>query len=48
MRERAVRRVLVCDTDRQLVGIISLGDLAVRHDPRFGARRDQRRQARND
>jgi CBS domain-containing protein len=33
MRERAVRRILVCDSDRQLVGIISLGDLAVRHDP---------------
>jgi CBS domain-containing protein len=33
MRERAVRRVLVCDADRQLVGIISLGDLAVRYDP---------------
>ncbi|MEV7228385.1 MULTISPECIES: CBS domain-containing protein [Polymorphospora] len=33
MRERAVRRVLVCDLDRQLVGIVSLGDLAVRFDP---------------
>jgi len=33
MRERAVRRILVCDTDRQLVGIVSLGDLAVRLDP---------------
>lgn len=33
MRERSVRRILVCDADRQLVGIISLGDLAVRHDP---------------
>ena len=33
MRERAVRRVLVCDADRQLVGIISLGDLAMRLDP---------------
>ena len=33
MRDRAVRRLLVCDTDRQLVGIVSLGDLAVRMDP---------------
>lgn len=33
MRERGVRRVLVCDADRQLVGIISLGDLAMRLDP---------------
>jgi CBS domain-containing protein len=33
MRERAVRRILVCDADRQLVGIVSLGDLAVRYDP---------------
>jgi CBS domain-containing protein len=33
MRERAVRRVLVCDADRQLVGIVSLGDLAMRMDP---------------
>ncbi|AVT30974.1 MULTISPECIES: CBS domain-containing protein [unclassified Plantactinospora] len=33
MRERAVRRILVCDSDRQLVGIVSLGDLAVRLDP---------------
>lgn len=33
MRERGVRRVLVCDGDRQLVGIISLGDLAMRLDP---------------
>lgn len=32
MRERAVRRVLVCDADRQLVGIVSLGDLAMRYD----------------
>ncbi|MEJ3742321.1 CBS domain-containing protein [Actinomycetes bacterium KLBMP 9797] len=28
MRERSVRRLLVCDADRQLVGIVSLGDLA--------------------
>jgi CBS domain-containing protein len=33
MRERAVRRVLVCDADRKLVGIISLGDLAMQLDP---------------
>ena len=28
MRERAVRRLLVCDADHQLVGIVTLGDLA--------------------
>lgn len=33
MRERSVRRVLVCDSDRQIVGIVSLGDLALRLDP---------------
>lgn len=33
MRDRAVRRLLVCDPQRQLVGIVSLGDLAVRMDP---------------
>lgn len=33
MRERCVRRVLVCDNDRKLVGIVSLGDLATRFDP---------------
>lgn len=33
MRERSVRRILVCDADRQLVGIVSLGDLAVHLDP---------------
>ncbi|MEV4753944.1 CBS domain-containing protein [Micromonospora sp. NPDC049559] len=33
MRERGVRRVLVCDADRNLVGIVSLGDLAVRAEP---------------
>lgn len=33
MRERAVRRILVCDSDRELVGIVSLGDLAMRLDP---------------
>jgi CBS domain-containing protein len=29
MRERAVRRLLVCDADRNLVGIVSLSDLAL-------------------
>jgi CBS domain-containing protein len=29
MRERGVRRLLVCDADRNLVGIVSLSDLAV-------------------
>jgi CBS domain-containing protein len=33
MRERGVRRILVCDADRQLVGIVSLGDLAMQLDP---------------
>lgn len=33
MRERNIRRVLVCDNDRKLVGIISLGDLAMQLDP---------------
>ncbi len=33
MRQQAVRRLLVCDNDRRLVGIVSLGDLAVRMDP---------------
>jgi CBS domain-containing protein len=33
MRERAVRRLLVCDQDRQLVGVVSLGDLATVMDP---------------
>jgi CBS domain-containing protein len=33
MRDRGVRRVLVCDSDRKLVGIVSLGDLAMRMDP---------------
>ncbi|MER7460509.1 CBS domain-containing protein [Micromonospora sp. NPDC126480] len=33
MRERGVRRVLVCDSDRKLVGIVSLGDLAMQLDP---------------
>jgi CBS domain-containing protein len=29
MRDRGVRRLLVCDADRNLVGIISLSDLAL-------------------
>jgi CBS domain-containing protein len=29
MRERGIRRLLVCDADRKLVGIISLSDLAL-------------------
>jgi CBS domain-containing protein len=29
MRERGVRRLLVCDADRNLVGIVSLSDLAL-------------------
>lgn len=33
MRERAVRRLLVCDNDRRLVGVVSIGDLAVQMDP---------------
>jgi CBS domain-containing protein len=33
MRERAIRRLLVCDDDRRLVGIVTLGDLAVMADP---------------
>jgi CBS domain-containing protein len=32
MRDRAVRRLLVCDRDRQLVGILSIGDLALEMD----------------
>jgi CBS domain-containing protein len=33
MRERAVRRVLVLDDERGLVGILSIGDLAAQIDP---------------
>jgi CBS domain-containing protein len=33
MRERNIRRVLVCDHERKLVGIVSLGDLAMQLDP---------------
>jgi CBS domain-containing protein len=29
MRERGVRRLLVCDADRKVVGIISLSDIAI-------------------
>ena len=33
MRDRAVRRILVLDDERGLVGIMSIGDLAVEIDP---------------
>jgi CBS domain-containing protein len=33
MRDHAVRRVLVCEDDRSLVGIVSIGDLAEEIDP---------------
>ncbi|SCE71024.1 CBS domain-containing protein [Micromonospora haikouensis] len=33
MRERGIRRILVCDGERRLVGIVSLGDLAMQLDP---------------
>jgi CBS domain-containing protein len=33
MRDHAVRRVLVCDDDQGLVGIVSIGDLAEDIDP---------------
>lgn len=33
MREHGVRRLVVCDRDRQLVGVVSLGDLATDMDP---------------
>jgi CBS domain-containing protein len=33
MRDQAVRRVLVCDSDQRLVGIVSIGDLAEEIDP---------------
>jgi CBS domain-containing protein len=33
MRDHAIRRVLVCDDDKGLVGILSIGDLAERIDP---------------
>jgi CBS domain-containing protein len=33
MRDNAVRRVLVCDDEKGLVGIVSIGDLAEQIDP---------------
>ena len=33
MRDHAVRRVLVCDDDKSLLGILSIGDLAEEIDP---------------
>ena len=33
MRERAVRRLLVCDADRKVVGIVSLSDVALHPGP---------------
>jgi CBS domain-containing protein len=33
MRDNAVRRVLVCEDDQTLVGIVSIGDLAEEIDP---------------
>lgn len=33
MRDQAVRRVVVCDENKELVGIVSLGDLAEDIDP---------------
>jgi CBS domain-containing protein len=33
MRDNAVRRVLVCDENQSLVGIVSIGDLAEEIDP---------------
>jgi CBS domain-containing protein len=32
MREERIRRVIVVDRDKRLVGVVSLGDLAQRHD----------------
>lgn len=29
MRERSIRRLLVCDADRNLIGIVSLSDIAM-------------------
>jgi CBS domain-containing protein len=40
MRQRAVRRILVADAERQLVGIIALGDLALGHDTAVSAQRN--------
>jgi CBS domain-containing protein len=33
MRDRAVRRLLVCDDEQGLVGVVTIGDLAERIDP---------------
>jgi CBS domain-containing protein len=33
MRDRAIRRLLVCDDEQGLVGVVSIGDLAERIDP---------------
>jgi CBS domain-containing protein len=33
MRDHAVRRVLVCEDDKSLVGIVTIGDLAEEIDP---------------
>jgi CBS domain-containing protein len=33
MRDRAIRRLLVCDDDESLVGVVSIGDLAEEIDP---------------
>ena len=33
MRERSVRRLLVCDADRNVVGIMSLSDVVLHPDP---------------
>ncbi|HTF12213.1 MAG TPA: CBS domain-containing protein [Asanoa sp.] len=40
MRQRAVRRVLVADADRQLVGIIAMGDLALIHETAVSIQRN--------
>ncbi|HEV7709855.1 MAG TPA: CBS domain-containing protein [Asanoa sp.] len=40
MRQRAVRRVLVADADRQLVGIVAMGDLAVMHETAVSVQRN--------
>lgn len=37
MQDRQIRRLLVLDRDRRLVGIVSLGDLATRTDDRWHA-----------
>jgi CBS domain-containing protein len=40
MRQRAVRRILVADADRQLVGIIAMGDLALSHETAVSVQRN--------